>query len=134
MRWIRVPGKVVGIDLDQNTGNMSLAWSVDQKTLSWIILIGLPDQRVLVGTNIISDEPNPVKWNHGPVGANYKEQVVWRDANTGKLLAATDFYGPMVPGMEVWPGYGGLIYELQTDGSFMEFQVLPSIQQRIIQL
>jgi len=119
-------GKVVGIDLDQKTGNMSLAWSADQKTLSWMILIGPPDKRVLVGTNITSDETNPVKWDIGPVGANYKEQVQWRDAATGKLLAASDFYGPMVPGMEVWPGYGGLIYELRTDGHLMAFQVLPN--------
>jgi hypothetical protein len=120
------PGKVVGIDFDQETGNMSVAWSADQKTLSWLILIGPSNQRVLVGTNITSDEINPVKWSQGPVGANYKEQVEWRDANTGKLLAATDFYGSMVPGMQVWPGYGGLIYELQTDGSLMSFQVLPN--------
>lgn len=120
------PGKVVGIDFDQETGNMSVAWSADQKTLSWMILIGPPDKRVLVGTNITSDEPNPVKWDVGPVGANYQEQLMWSDANTGKLLAATDFYGPMVIGMQMWPGYGGLIYELQTDGSLMSFQVLPS--------
>lgn len=120
-------GKVVGIDFDQETGNMSVAWSADQATLSWMILIGPPDQRVLVGTNISSpDEPNPVKWDIGPVGANFKEQIVWRDAETGKLLAATDFYGPMVIGMQMWPGYGGLIYELQTDGSLMSFQVLPN--------
>jgi hypothetical protein len=67
-----------------------------------------------------------VKWDIGPVGANFKEQIVWRDAETGKLLAATDFYGPMVIGMQMWPGYGGLIYELQTDGSLMSFQVLPN--------
>ncbi len=120
-------GKVVALDFDQETGNMSIAWSADQATLSWMILIGPPDQRVLVGTNISSpDEPNPVKWDIGPVGANFKEQIVWRDAETGKLLAATDFYGPMVIGMQMWPGYGGLIYELQTDGSLMSFQVLPN--------
>jgi hypothetical protein len=119
-------GKYVGLDFDQNTGNMSVAWSADQKTLSWMILIGPPEHRVLVGTNITSDEPNPVNWKVGPVGANYQEQVQWRDAATGKLLAATDLYGPMVIGMQVWPGYGGLIYELQTDGSLISFQVLPN--------
>jgi len=120
-------GKVVGIDFDQETGNMSVAWSADQKTLSWMILIGPPDKRVLVATNISApNEPNPVKWDIGPVGANFKEQMVWRDANTGKLLASGNFYGPMVLGMQMWPGYGGLIYELLTDGSLMSYQVLPS--------
>jgi hypothetical protein len=66
------------------------------------------------------------KWSHGPVGANYKEQLLWRDASTGKLLASGEFYGPQVVGMQVWPGYGGLIYEILTDGSLIEYQVLPT--------
>jgi hypothetical protein len=38
------PGKSVGINLDKKTGNMTLAWSADQQTLSWMILIGPADQ------------------------------------------------------------------------------------------
>jgi hypothetical protein len=92
------PGKVVGIDIDQETGNMSLAWSTNKTTLSWLILVGPDNHRVLVGTNIISNVTNPLDLKPGPVGANYKEQVQWRDAATGKLLAASDFFSPMVPG------------------------------------
>jgi hypothetical protein len=118
--------KVVGIDIDQTTGKMSLAWSVDQATLSWMTLIGPANQRVLVASNDVSAEPDVAKWSHGPVGANYKEQLIWRDAATGKLLATGEFYMPQVLGMEVWPGYGGLIYEILTDGTLIEYQVLPN--------
>jgi hypothetical protein len=117
--------KVVGLDFDQVTGNMTLAWSVDQATWSWMTLIGPANQRVLVASNIVSSEPDVEKWNIGPVGANFKEQLMWRDASTGKLLASGEFYGPQVIGMQVWPGYGGLIYEILTDGTIVEYQVLP---------
>jgi hypothetical protein len=117
--------KVVGLDFDQVTGKMTLAWSVDQATWSWMTLIGPANQRVLVASNIVSSEPDVAKWNIGPVGANFKEQLMWRDASTGKLLAAGEFYGPQVIGMKVWPGYGGLIYEILTDGTIVEYQVLP---------
>ena len=118
--------KVVGLNLDPVTGKMTLAWSVDQATQSWMTLIGPANQRVLVASNAISNEPDVEKWNHGPVGANYKEQLIWRDAATGKQLAAGEFYGPQVLGMQVWPGYGGLIYECLTDGTIVEYQVLPT--------
>lgn len=119
------PGKTVAIDLDQKTGEMTLAWSAIQKTLSWFNLIGPTDQRVLVGTNISTSEPDPSKLEVGPIGANYMEQIQWRDASTGKLLAASDFFGPMVVGMQTWPGYGGLIYEGLSEGRIMALQVLP---------
>jgi hypothetical protein len=76
------PGKVAAIDLDQKSGNMTLAWSVDQKTPEWTVLIGPVDHRVLVGTNIKTNVTNPIDYNAGPIGANYKEQMQWRDAAT----------------------------------------------------
>ena len=120
------PGKVAAIDLDQESGNMSLAWSVDQKTLEWTILIGPADQRVFVGTNMLTNVTNPLDYNVGPIGANYKEQIQWRDADTGKLLAASDYFSPMINGFEMWPGYGGLIYEGLNEGHIMALKVLPT--------
>jgi hypothetical protein len=120
------PGRSVGINLDQKTGNMTLAWSSDQTTLSWMILIGPANQRVLVGTNIASNVTNPLDLQSGPKGVNYKEQIQWRDADTGKLLAASDYFSPMSAGFEVWPGYGGLIYEGLNDGHLMALKVLPT--------
>lgn len=120
------PGNVVGIDFNQKTGKMSAAWSVDEWTLSWMVLQGPADHRVLVATNISSNNTDPGNYIQGPVGANYVEQVQWRDTATGKLLAASDFFGPMVQGMQVWPGYGGLIYYGQIDGRIKALQVLPT--------
>ena len=76
------PGKSVGINLDPATGNMTVAWSADQSTLSWMVLMGPADNRVLVGTNILANVTNPVDWQSGPVGANYVEQIVCREAQT----------------------------------------------------
>jgi len=119
------PRKVVGIDIDQKTGKMSLAWSADQATLGWMPLIGPANHRVLVGSNISTNITKPSEWVCGPTGANYIEQIQWRDAATGKLLAASDFFSPMIVGFMIWPGYGGLIYEGLNEGRIMAFQVLP---------
>jgi hypothetical protein len=62
----------------------------------------------------------------GPKGANYVEQIQWRDTTTGKLLAASDFFSPQIVGMQVWPGYGGLIYEGLNNGHIMALKVLPA--------
>jgi len=116
----------VGIDFDQKTGKMSLAWSVNESTLSLMDLIGPANHRVLVATNYSPINTNPMGYNQGPKGANYVEQVQWRDTETGKLLAASDFFAPMPQGMQVWPGYGGLIYFAQLDGHIVALQVLPT--------
>ncbi len=44
------PGKLAAINFNQ--GTLSLAWSVDQTTLSFTTLIGPANARVLIGTNI----------------------------------------------------------------------------------
>lgn len=105
---------------------MTLAWSVDEKTLNWMVLIGPAKQRVLVATNMKTNVTNPLDSFPGPVGANYTEQIQWRDANTGKLLAASDYFSPMIFEFEMWPGYGGLIYEGLNDGHIMALKVLPT--------
>lgn len=92
----RGPGKVVGIDFDAATGNMSLAWTEDVSTDGWISLIGPEDQRVLLATNMnITDSSN---MNAGPQNPTYTEHVQWRDADTGKLLAVSDYFTSNVKG------------------------------------
>ena len=79
------PGKVVGINFDQKTGNMSIAWAPkEMKTFGWINAIGPPNHIGLVGTNMkLTNESNI---QPGPINASYTEQVMWRNAATGKLL------------------------------------------------
>ena len=55
----------------------------------------------------------------------YTEQVEWRDAATGKLLAASDYFSGMSTGALPEPGYGGLLYYMTLNGHIMALQVLP---------
>jgi hypothetical protein len=119
------PGEVVGIDFDQETGNMSVAWGPEEmKTFGWVNAIGPPDRRVLVGTNMKLENESDIQ--AGPINASYTEQVMWRDAATGKLLAASDYFTPMSSGSQVTPGYGGLSYHVLQDGHIMALKVLPA--------
>jgi hypothetical protein len=71
-------GKLAGVNLDN--GQLSVAWSQDQTTLSFTTLIGPQDQRVLIGTDI------PIKV-FKQLQSYTTEQVVWRNAQTGAELA-----------------------------------------------
>jgi hypothetical protein len=110
------PGKLGAINF--NGGTLSLAWSVDQTTLSFTTLIGPANARVLIGTNI------PVKTFQG-LKDYTKEQVVWRSAGTGTELARSDYFDKMVTGILVTPGFGGLMYYLALDGKLIALQVGP---------
>lgn len=120
------PHKAAAINVDPQTGNMSVAWIEDQWSQSYITLIGPADKRVFVNTNMSSDVTQ--NWSEtvaGPEGANYVEQIQWRDAATGELLAASDFFSPTAFAATVPAGYGGLIYNLLTVGNIIALQVLP---------
>jgi hypothetical protein len=86
------------------------------------------DKRVLAGTNILSNITNPADLQVGPKGANYIEQIQWQDADTDRLLAASDYFSPMIVGMQVCAGYGGVIYEGLNDGHIMASQVTPALK------
>jgi hypothetical protein len=123
-----LPGKVVAVGFTQD-GNMSVAWGpVDQRTISFLTLIGPTDQRVLVSTNI---NPNATQQQleQAAQGTDYTytEQIVWRDAATGKILAESDFFPAMSPGILVTPSYGGVIYEMLYNGHIMALQVAPAL-------
>jgi hypothetical protein len=79
--------------------------------------IGPPDQRVLVSTNI---NPNATQQQleEGAQGTDYTytEQIIWRNADTGNILAESDFFPAMSPGILVTPGYGRIIYEMLYNG------------------
>lgn len=105
-----------------------MAWGpVDQRTISFLTLIGPSDQRVLVASNI---NPNATQQQIEQAakfqGNTYTEQIVWRDAATGNMLAESDFFPAMSPGILVTPGYGGLIYDMLVNGRIMALQVVPA--------
>ena len=125
-----LPDKMAAVNLNQSNGKMSVAWGpVDQRTISFFTLIGPPEKRVLIGTNI---NPNVTKQQleQGALGTayTYTEQIVWREAATGKILEQSDYFSAMSPGILVTLGYGGLIYELLYNGHIMTLQVAPALK------
>jgi hypothetical protein len=57
----------------------------------------------------------------------YKEQVTWRDASSGRILAQSDFFEPLSPGSLIVPGFGGRMY-FPTDNGFLTLQVRPAAE------
>ena len=58
--------------------------------------------------------------------ANYKEQLTWRDAATGKVIAECDFFEPLTINSLTPPGFGGRVYFPSAVGkSFYTLQVVP---------
>jgi hypothetical protein len=119
--------KAFAVDFNPNTGKMSVAWVEPEWSQLYITLIGPSNARVFVNTNMSSPvTQNVSKMNPGPIGANYKEQMQWRDAATGKLLAASDFFPSAASYADVPVGYGGLIYDITNIGNIIALQVLPA--------
>ncbi len=57
---------------------------------------------------------------------NYDEQVTWRDAATGRIIAESDFFEPMTIGSLITPGFGGRVY-LLTGKGFITMEVMPAV-------
>ena len=116
-------GKVAGIKIDQTTGEMKALWMVDDITSAFQPLIGPKDQRIMLLSNAkLNVEKEPIKL--ALFTGNYKEQVTWRDAATGRIIAASDFFEPLTPGSLITPGFGGRVY-FPTGKGFITLQVLP---------
>lgn len=117
-------GEVAGIRLDQLTGQLSTRFVADDTTLTFQPLIGPPDQRVLVLSNMRGDLPKMSALPEVATGL-YKEQVTWRDAATGRILAESDFFEPLTINSLIVPGYGARLYYPTNEG-FITMQVRPA--------
>ena len=117
-------GKVAGIRLDQSTGEMTTQFIVDCTTLTFQPLIGPKDKRVVMLTNMKGALP-VMGAVLDLVTGKYTEQVTWRDAATGRLLAESDFFEPLTINSLVVPGYGGRFY-YPTNNGFLTLQVQPA--------
>ena len=107
-------GKIGGLNLVN--GKLSVAWTQNQRTLSFTSLVGPSNNRVLIGTNI------PVKY-FKQLQSYTTEQVVWRNAATGATLVTSSYFSKMTPGILVTPGFAGLQYFLTEDGHIIGLQV-----------
>jgi hypothetical protein len=116
-------GKVAGIRIDQATGEMKAVWVVDDITNAFQPLIGPKDKRVLLLSNAKKNvEKEPIKL--ALFTGNYKEQVTWRDAATGRIIAQSDLFEPLSIGSLITPGFGGRVY-FPTGKGFITMQVMP---------
>lgn len=118
-------GKVAGIKLDSDSGELKTMFVVDDATTTFQPLIGPKDKRVLLLTKMkqnVAKEPSKLALFTG----NYKEQLTWRDAATGQILAESDFFEPLTINSLTPPGFGGRIYFPTAVGKgFYVLQVLP---------
>ena len=118
-------GKVAGIKLDQATGDMKTAFVVDNITSTFQPVIGPKDQRMLLLTNAklnVAKEPLMA----AIFTENYKEQLTWRDAATGKIIAESDFLDPLTINSLTTPGFGGRVYFPSAVGKgFYVLQAMP---------
>ena len=116
-------GKVAGIKFDQASGDLKTVFVLDDATSSFQPLIGPPDKRVLMLSNVRSNVRD-LPFKAMLATQNYKEQVTWRDASTGRILAESDFFEPMGLNNLITPGFGGRVYYMTAKGIII-LQVVP---------
>ncbi|MEO8303192.1 MAG: hypothetical protein ABI724_03645 [Betaproteobacteria bacterium] len=117
--------KVAGIKLDPASGELKTMFVLDNTTTTFQPLIGPKDKRVLMLTNMKQNvDKEPIKL--ALFTENYKEQLTWRDAATGKIIAETDFFEPLTINSLTPPGFGGRVYFPTAVGkAFYTLQVMP---------
>lgn len=110
------------------TGELELAFVVDNATTTFQPVIGPKDRRVLLLTNAKQNHPaQPVQL--AVFSGNYREQLTWRDAATGRILVESGFFEPLTLGSLITPGFGGRVY-FPTGEGFVTMQVKPKAAKR----
>jgi len=102
--------KVAGIKLDPETGELETAFVVDAISNTFQPVIGPKDRRVLLVTNIELALKSQTIREAVFTMDKYKEQLTWRDASTGEILAESDFFEPLTINSLTSPGFGGRVY------------------------
>lgn len=112
-------GRLAGVDFDPESG-FSPAWEQEQTTFAYGAAVGPADARVLTMTHLTGfmSRINPLQAR--------SEQVVFRDAATGRELARTDDLPRMSGGATLAPGFAGQFYYPAEDGTIYELSVTPS--------
>lgn len=114
--------KLGGLNFDQQTGDFEIAWVIDGASTALQTLVGPADKRVL-GT--ARAEPGVTQQALMQTSSpSYKQQAIWLDAKTGKLLAESDFFEPMNFNTLLSPGFGGRFYYMWDKG-FIVLQPMP---------
>lgn len=118
-------GKFGGIKLDQATGEMKTVFVVDNPSTSFTTLVGPKEERVVITSRMKFGKLH-LPLLETLISGDYQEQVVWRDAATGRILAESDYFEPMGINTLVTPAYGGRFYYPVANG-FIVLQVRPKV-------
>lgn len=120
--------KVAGIRIDPTTGKLETAFVVDDISNTFQPVIGPADKRVLLLTNIqLAAGSDSIL--EAVQKSNYTEQMTWRDAATGEILARSEFFEPLTVNSLTTPGFGGRIYFPTAMGKgFYVLQVMPEAE------
>jgi len=81
--------------------SLSVVWSMPDTTTEFMLLIGSPEHRVLVTTDIPTSQTP---------GANSTDSIVWRSAATGAVLATSAQLPAMTQGTQIQPFYNGNVF------------------------
>ena len=113
-------GQLAAISLNPGSRKLlSLDWTVEQYSFSFMSLVGPEEDRVIVASDIPAF--------HEP-GTSYKtnyetEQVVWREAKTLRELARSERLPAMSKGAALSPGAKGAIYYPGAGGQVIKLSV-----------
>jgi hypothetical protein len=112
-------GYVSAMTFDPETG-FELVWREEQTTSVFQQLIGAPDERVVVTSELVN-----IGLRLSPLSIlrATNEQVVFRNAATGEELARTGNLPRMSQGANISPGFGGRVYFPAVDGRIYEVSV-----------
>ena len=115
--------KIGGIELDQDTGEMTTVWTLDAATTALQALYGPADRRVL-GT-ARAEPGTTLEQLNQTFNPTYRQQALWLEAKTGRVLAESSFFEPMNFNTLLTPGFGGRFYYMWDQG-FIVLQVMPA--------
>ncbi|HUA35363.1 MAG TPA: hypothetical protein VMA09_17265 [Candidatus Binataceae bacterium] len=110
-----LPGEIAGVHL--SSSGLETAWKAAQTTTEFIAIIGPPNERVIVGSDIPGAQiPD----------ANTQDEVVWRKAATGQEIARSARLPAMTSGTMVQPYYFGEMFYPGAAGSLYRLEPAPA--------
>lgn len=110
-----LPGEIAAVHL--GSSGLQTAWKVAQTTTEWLTIIGPPDQRVVVGTDIPAPEIPDI---------NKHDETVWRNAATGQEIARSALLPAITSGTMIQPYYSGDVFYPGAAGTLYKLQPAPS--------
>lgn len=114
-------GLVAAYAFNQTTAKMRKLWMQKQRTMNFSTLIGSPAERVWIGTDI-----RGLCLFMKCLRSHRTEEVVFRNAATGKEIGRSEKLPKMTTGALVTPGEDGKLTYLGLAGEIFEITVAPA--------